>query len=148
MIRFVSSFEVAELPSPWHPQSMRLGLDLGIDAADDAPLIAGAGSTSRRYRECGRARETRRSLQLRHRARQSPIGAPAAFRLACEVKLNSGSAIRLQAVHDRQNVIKAATPSATPTSETQVMNDTKKLCSRPTNSAGPRILERLEHARH
>ncbi len=65
------------------------------------------------------------------RARQSPIGAPPAFKLACAVRLNR----RVRNSDSRpfmtdRTVINAATPSATPTSETQVMKDTKKLCSR------------------
>ena len=77
------------------------------------------------------ALESGRSLQLSDAGLPVGIGAPALLKLACAVRLNN----RLRSSDSRpfitdSTVIRAATPSATPNSEIQVMKDTKKLCSR------------------
>jgi hypothetical protein len=66
------------------------------------------------------------------RARQSAMGAPpAALKVACADRLSSRvrSSDSNPFITD-STVISAATPTATPSSDTQVMNETKKLCSR------------------
>ncbi len=65
------------------------------------------------------------------RSRQSGMAAPPAARVACAETLsrrprNSDS----KPFITESTVISAATPTATPSNDTQVMKDTKKLCSR------------------
>jgi hypothetical protein len=65
------------------------------------------------------------------RARQSGIGAPCAPSVAWADTLSSRvrSSVSNPFITD-STVISAATPTATPSSDTQVMKETKKLCSR------------------
>ncbi len=63
--------------------------------------------------------------------RQSGIAAPPAVNVACADRLSN----RLRSSVPKpfmteSTVISASTPNATPSSDTQVMNETKKLCSR------------------
>jgi hypothetical protein len=66
------------------------------------------------------------------RLRQSAIGAPAAaVSVACADRLSSRFlSSPSKPFMTESTVISASTPMATPPSDTQVMNDTKKLCSR------------------
>ena len=72
-------------------------------------------------------------------ARQSAIGVPpGALKVACADRLSSRALSSLsKPFMTESTVISASTPAATPSSDTQVMKDTKKLCSRASEYRRP-----------
>ena len=72
------------------------------------------------------------------RARQSGMGAPPKVRVACADKLSSRPrSSDSKPFITESTVIRAATPTATPSSDTQLIKDTKKLCSRASEYRRP-----------